>query len=632
MARLVALAVTPPEVPRSESPWDPQELVDEAHVFSALSPAARALIASCLEPMTIGGGEVLMREGDEPDAMYLIAVGRLRVTMNRDDGTQSTLAELGRGEVVGEMALIANDSRSATVTAVRDSQLLRLPTAAYLRLVSEHPEALRELTTRIVRRLVRSVRQGSPTSPVITIAVVPLDLDPLIMGFDERLHEAFERLTGRSSHVTSTATSEALGNLDLVSADRLASWFAAHEAGFNVVVYEADPAPTRWTDACIRQADLILFVASAAASPEMRPLEREVSARRHHTPCRTELVLVHPLGTRDPRGTRRWLISRTVGRHHHVMAERDADIDRVARLLVGRGIGAVFSGGGARGIANIGVLRALNEHGVPIDAVGGTSLGAVVAGCAARGQSTHEIATLLRRAVVESSPFDITFPAVSLAAGRRVTAHLRSGTEGLDLEDYWRSVFHVSTNLTSGEIEVHRRGPSWRAARASFSIPGVYPPVRNENGELLVDGGLLDNLPVGVMRAEHHGITVIAADVGRTRDLNAERMPGDGVVSGWEMLLRRLDPLAAKSETVGLARILMRLTELGSERSDDRGDVYIRPAVEAFGIADFKAFDRLVELGYAATNRAVGEWITRDSIPLGSAEPFTRHQPAGRTP
>ncbi|MCJ7437599.1 MAG: patatin-like phospholipase family protein [Acidimicrobiia bacterium] len=151
------------------------------------------------------------------------------------------------------------------------------------------------------------------------------------------------------------------------------------------------------------------------------------------------------------------------------------------------------------------VYRALIGHGVPIDATGGTSIGSLIAGGVAPGQSPEEIARQRRDAVFEQSPFDVTLPAVSLASGRRVTQRIKAGADGLDLEDGWRRVFAVSTNLTTGRAEIHRTGPGWQAIRANFSIPGVFPPVRTAADELLVDGGLLDNLPVGVMRASTRG-------------------------------------------------------------------------------------------------------------------------------
>jgi predicted acylesterase/phospholipase RssA len=352
----------------------------------------------------------------------------------------------------------------------------------------------------------------------------------------------------------------------------------------------------------------VLLVGAAREDPSERAVERAIEARRSRVHIRTELVLVYPAWTQDPRGTRRWLEARAVDRHHHVRVDRDADVDRVARLLIGRGIGVVFSGGGARGIAAIGVLAALNERGVPIDACGGTSIGALIAGGAARGLTPEALAHQLRAAVVDESPFDVTFPALSLAAGKRVTERIRKGADGLDLEDGWRNVFCVSTNLTTGRVEIHRTGPGWHAVRASFSIPGVFPPVRSATGDLLVDGGLLDNMPVGVMRGEHHNITVIAIDAGRTRDMVAGSLPGDGVVSGWRLLLGRFDRGASGTDGAGLGRVLMRLTELGSEPNADHGDVYIRPPVDAYSIGDFKAFDTLVDLGHDAGLRAIDAW------------------------
>jgi predicted acylesterase/phospholipase RssA/CRP-like cAMP-binding protein len=592
-----------------------ERLVADSTMFGSLSAEARAFVAHHLEPVTLPGGGMLMREGEPGDSLFFVAVGRLRVTMTKDDGTETLLAELGRGEVVGELAVMTSEPRSANVTALRDSQVLELSGEAFSSLVAEFPDSLRAITTQVVRRLVRSLREGSPTSPVVTIAVVPLSADPSATEFAARLRGALERLTGAANNVTATETAAALGDLSRVSTDRLAAWFAERELGFDAVVYAADPEPTEWTAACVRQADLVLLVAAAGEEPSVRPVERDIETRRSSVRARTELVLVHPARTRDPRGTRRWLLSRSVDRHHHARVDRDPDIDRVARLLLGRGIGVVFSGGGARGIAGIGVLEALNERGIPIDACGGTSIGSLIAGGAARGLSPDELARQIKAAVVDSSPFDVTFPALSLATGRRVTERIQEAADGLDIEDAWRSFFCVSTNLTTGTTEIHRSGPGWHAIRASFSIPGVFPPVRSANGDLLVDGGLLDNLPVGVMRGVHRGITVIAVDVGRSRDMVAGSLPDGGFVSGWRLLLGRFDRGTAARETAGLGRVLMRLTELGSEPNADQGDVYIRPAVDPFGIADFKAFDRLVTIGREAGERAVDDWRASGHAP-----------------
>jgi predicted acylesterase/phospholipase RssA/CRP-like cAMP-binding protein len=585
-----------------------ERLVGESTMFGHLEPAARAFVCERLVPRVLPGGRVLMRQGDHDDSMFLVGVGRLRVTVRRDDGTEARVAELGRGELVGELAVMSDEPRSATVTALRDSHVFELSSASFADLVARFPAALREISSEVVRRLVRSFREGSPTSPVVTIAMVPLSDDPQATHFATRLTASLARVTGAAIEVTVADAECALGDLAGVGADRLAAWFSARESGSEVVVYAAHSVPDDWTEACVRQADLVLLVGTSRDEPVVREVERAIDARRARVRARTELVIVHPVTARNPRGTREWLAVRAVDRHHHVRVDRDEDVDRVSRLLLGRATGVVFSGGGARGIAALGVLAALRERNVPIDACGGTSIGSIIAGGAARDLDADEIAELLRVAVVQSSPFDVTFPALSLAAGRRVTARIREAAEDLDLEDGWRRTFCVSTNLTTGDVEVHRHGPTWRAMRASFSIPGVFPPVRGRRGDLLVDGGILDNLPVGVMRAEHHQIRVIAVDVGRTRDLVAGSLPGEGVVSGWRLLLARLARDASAADTAGLGRVLMRLTELGGHRAADRGDLYIRPAVDAYGIADFKAFDELLRIGREEGLHALDNW------------------------
>ena len=327
---------------------------------------------------------------------------------------------------------------------------------------------------------------------------------------------------------------------------------------------------------------------------------------------RTELVLVHPQWTEDARGTSRWLAPRHVDRHHHVRTDRAEDADRVARLVLSRGIGVVYSGGGARGIAEVGVLRALREAQGP-DRRGRRDEHRLRSWPARRrGESspTGWPSCCTEALVNGKSPVDFTFPAVSIAAGARVTQRMQDAAVGLDMEDVWLNGFCVSTNLTRGEVAVHRTGPGWFALRASFSIPGVFPPMRTAGGDILVDGGVLDNMPVGIMRSLHDGISVIAVDVGSKRDVRAGALPDSGVVSGWQWLMQRLDPRAATPDMAGIIRVLMRITELGGSGAADLGDLYIRPPVDGIAMLEFGAFDELVELGYAAASTAIEEWLT----------------------
>ena len=588
-----------------------EALVRQNRVLGALPADARTLVCESLEPVFIPAGDTVMREGDPADCLYLVAAGRLRV-IARADGEEHVLAEIGRGDVVGEMALIVDRPRTADVVALRDTHLLRLSATAFGALTAAYPNAYRAVSTATVDRLLARQRVGRVSTPAVSVAILPLDCTPVVTHFVDLLTRSCARLAG-DAHQVSVEDARRVAGDDL-DRGRMASWSNDLEGDHALVLYLAEPEPTPWTEACLRQADLVVVVGDATTGPALRLVEGLVHGH-HRTDRRTELVLVHPAPTRDARRTTRWLGPRTVDRHHHVRDDNVEDVDRVARLILNRGVGVVFSGGGARGISEVGVYAALLDAGIPIDAVGGTSIGSIVAGGAARDMTPAAVAQLLREAVVDGkSPVDVTFPIVSIASGARVTEQMRRAADGLDFEDTWRRAFAVSTNITKGEPEIHADGPGWFALRASFSIPGVFPPMRNADGDVLVDGGVLDNMPVGIMRAQHDGIKVVAIDVGSQRDVRAGGLPDSGVVSGWRWLVDRVNPRAATDDMVGAIKVLMRITELGG-RDEDKGDLYIRPDVSGVAMLDFGSFDRLVDAGYEAGTRAAQEWLSSETPP-----------------
>jgi len=589
-------------------------LVEENTVLGTMDAEARRQLRAALEPVAVPGGTVLIHEGDPADCLYLVAAGRLRVVTTDDDGTEIRLAEIGRGGLVGEMALITNRPRTATVQVLRDTHLLRLSTTAFTQLVADHPESARRISTEMVDRLLRSRIVGRPSTPVVSIALLPLGPEPGVQRFGEYFERALARLAGSARQIDSLAAAAAVGP-DL-EGHRLAQWCSDLETENRVVIYLADPEPTTWTEACIRQADLLLLVADATTPPDLRRVEQVALKSREVAHSRTELVLVHPGWTEDPRGTCRWLAPRQLHRHHHVRSDRHQDADRVARLVLNRGIGVVYSGGGARGLAELGVLRALREANVPIDAAGGTSIGSIIAGATTTEMDIAATTEMLKAALIDGkSPVDFTLPIISLAAGARVSKSMQEAARGLDFEDAWLNGFCVSTNLTRGEVEVHRSGPAWVGLRASFSIPGVFPPMRTLDGDLLVDGGVLDNMPVGIMRNLFSGMNVIAVDVGSKRDIRAGALPDSGVVSGWRWLMQRVDPREQSPEIAGIIRVIMRITELGGSGGADLGDLYIRPPVDGVAMLDFSAFDRLVELGYETASLAIEEWLSSENAP-----------------
>jgi predicted acylesterase/phospholipase RssA len=319
-------------------------------------------------------------------------------------------------------------------------------------------------------------------------------------------------------------------------------------------------------------------------------------------------VLLHPAGVR-PHGTARWLAARSVDRHFHVREGRDDDVARLARLLTGSAIGLVLGGGGARGFAHLGALRALEEAGVPIDFVGGTSIGAIIAAGPALGLDAGEALEMCRRRF--SGLFDVTLPLVSLLTGRRISDNLEAVLGGTDIEDLVLPYLCVATNLSRAQAVVHQRGSLFRAVRSSISLPGVLPPV-SIDGDLYVDGGLLDNLPIEVMAAACGG-PVVAIDVSPEEDLRSD-LDLLGAVSGWQVLWQRLNPFARPLEVPYIPSVLMRSVVVGSlvrereRRASGLAGLYVKMPVAGFRLLEFGAIEAIAECGYRASAEPVRKW------------------------
>ena len=577
---------------------DERELGETA-LFGALDATVRRALADRLVPVTLEGGEVLMREGDPADGLYLVRAGRLQARTG-PEGEAVVIGEIGRGEVVGESALLTEQARTATVVALRDTELLRLSVASFEEVVAAHPAFLRPVAAQVVGRMLEARSRPNGSRPVASVVVVQLHAGRHAADAAGVLAASLVSVVGRATIVEER---------DRPAGTTGAGWVHALEEDHDLVVHRCGPGADDWARQALRQSDVVVLVADADEATGTTPVEVLLEEHRRRIDVPVELVLAHPAGRSEPTGTSRWLDERRLRRHHHVRAGARADADRVARLVTNRAIGLVLSGGGARSMAEIGVVRVMEELGVPIDAVAGTSAGALVAGAVARGWTAAQVRDALYEGMVtQGNPVDLTVPFTSLAAGRRMTDRLRAAAGTVDIEDLWLPFFCVSTNLSRNAPEVHRRGRGWRAVRASMSIPGVFPPVA-ERGDVLVDGGLVDNLPVGEMRAIHDGITVVAVDVGVHRGITAGDLPDDTVVHGWRLVLDRLHPARRSPQVAGILSILTRLTELGGgSRAVDRGDVLIRPDVERFPMLDFSNFGRIVDAGHHEAHAVLGPW------------------------
>jgi len=589
-----------------------------------------------LEPVHVAAGDIVIRQGaaDVSDGLYIVGYGRLRIHQE-EDGRRYFLGEVGPGDTIGEWELITGTPRRASVQAVRDSLLMRLSRSGLDRLAQWHPDLPFRLARQLLHRLVAVPGAGpDKVAPgVMTLAVVPAGRSALPERFLDQLADALER-SGTALVVSSRTIDRALGEdaSDTPLADarngRIVDWLQSTERAHRLVVYEADPTPSNWTRRCLRQADRVVLVARAGDHPGLGAVEEDLLGRDlPATEARRELVLLHDHGAGEPVATAAWLSRRHVAAHHHVRDRDPSHFQRLARLLTGRGVGVVFGGGGARGSAHLGVVRALEGAGIPIDAVGGTSIGSIVAFMCAMGWDHRQRMQKLPSFFSTRLIIQPTVPFVSLSSGRRLQRLIADETGGRAIEDLWIRFFSVSTNLSRATQVVHDRGELSVGLRASVSLPGVLPPVPSGT-DLLVDGGLLNNLPIDVMTEQLGGGRVIAVDLRRQVELKMQAAAGPSL-SGWLVLARRAWPRRERFDPPSIGAILQRSVELAGLLNDRTLlgrpglDLYLRPPVSRLATLDFKAAPLLVDDAYRYTreqlaNLAVDELF--DAQPAGAPD------------
>ena len=586
-------------------------------LFAVLDEITRLELAEQLEPVHVAAGDVVLRQGDPGDGLFLVVSGRLRVSV-AVDGTERVLHDLGRGAIVGEIALLGKRPRSATVHAVRDSDLLWLRVSSFDALVERSPALLAEMAQLLVDRLLtldRLVAKERPQAPPPasrTIAVAAAGKGTRAAAM---VAEQLAAQLARSSSVFLVNADVVARHLGPGAAQRgpgdpgraeLTGWLHAVERDHDHVIYQPDREDTPWSRLCLGQSDVVLLAASAGDDPSVGAVE----ARALSTgTLRCELVLLHPA---QPSATARWLKGRPVADHHHLRTGRPGDVARLARMITGTGCGLVLGGGGARGLAHLGVIRALEEAGVPIDVVGGTSIGAIMGALCAQDLDHAERVQRLRDIVRDGRrAFNPTLPLVAWSSGRRADRLLAEHLGPEPIEDLPLRFFCVSANLTLAEEVIHERGPLWPGVRASLSLPGLFPPVYAA-GDLLIDGGALDNVPVGVMRGRIGNGHIVAVDV--SPEVEPPTVPPfEGGMSGWRVLGRRLNPLAPAQPFPNVVDILSRSTGLSQVRhrraalDDHRIDLLLRPPVAEVGTLDFKGGVALIKAGYRHAAQALAK-------------------------
>ncbi|XP_073960081.1 patatin like phospholipase domain containing sws [Choristoneura fumiferana] len=650
-------------------------------VVRRLSPFVRQ-VDFALDWVFLESGRAVYRQDEESGSTFIVLSGRLRSVITHPNGKKELVGEYGKGDLVGIVEMVTATRRSTTVMAVRDSELAKLPEGLFNAIKLRFPVVVTRLINLLGHRILGSWQKptaglsGATLEPRVsahnfsTVAVVPVSDDVPLTAFTYELYHSLCAI-GPTVRLTSDVIRKLLGLtiMDPNNEYRLSSWLAQQEDKHKVALYQCDPSLTQWTQRCIRQADCILIVALGDKQPSIGKIEKEIERLAIRT--QKELVLLHREGGANPCGTVHWLNMRTwVSQHHHVrcphrmftrksqyrvselyskvlMSEASvhSDFSRLARWLTGTSVGLVLGGGGARGAAHVGMIRAIQEAGIPIDMVGGVSIGAFMG---ALWCMERNITTVTQKAREWSQKMtqwgkqlmDLTYPATSMFSGRQFNTTIRTTFGEVHIEDLWLPYFTVTTDISASCMRVHRHGSLWRYirasmslsgympplcdpvdghllldggyvnnlpgmlwryCRASMSIAGIFPPICDPNdGHLLLDGCYVNNVPADVMRslgAKH----ILAIDVGSQDDTDLTNYGDD--LSGWWLLWKRWNPFTTPVKVPNLPDIQSRLAYVSCNRQLEevkKSDYceYIRPPIDAYKTLQFGSFDEIREVGY----------------------------------
>lgn len=577
-------------------------------LFGQMTDGQFGLLAGLIEWVDLLGGECLFSEGDPGDALYILLNGRLQVRL-KDEKGKARFAEISKGESVGEMALLSGENRSATVVAIRDCHLARLSKASFELFFERCPAVGLNLARLVIARFSKS-KGKRQFRQIDNIAVVGTDASVDVRAFVRELLPFFpqgKKCLLLDSGAVDTFFGENIAQTPPALSEKnkvLSAWLDAQEAQHDFVFYLADRTTTEWTRRCARQADEVLLLADIArpagnAADPIADLKMAPDTGLAGPGPKFTLVLQHPPGVVMPTGTAAWLQAYRPDGHFHLRtATAQPDFARLARYLTDQTTGLALAGGGVRGFAHIGVWRALQEANIPVDVVGGTSMGAFVGGLMAFGWDHRAVREAVRGIALSRPSRDFNLlPLVSLIGGKHLDRALRHFYGGSDIEDCVLKFYCISSNLSLAQPEIHLYGDMFKAVRASGSLPGIVPPVVL-NGSLLIDGGVFNNFPVDIMAEMGIGnIIGVEMPPGKQRPLDYYELPGT-----WEVLKNHVFRTDGGANVPSLVSTLMQTTTLTSNYNQKQArtlaDVLIAPSVASFGFLQWEAFDKIVEAGY----------------------------------
>jgi NTE family protein len=562
-----------------------------AQLFGDITDEQLEQVFSIVEVLHFNTGEYLFEEGDAENVLYIVLSGRLRALKQGEHG-QRILGDIAVGEPVGELALFSKEPRSAAVVAIRKSIVLQIDETDYDKLVTLYPNFAFTLTQFVIERLKRNTFQQKSEAAPKNIAVIKLQPKHDFTPWTDDMRRELEAM-GTPINVYYPET-QLSGNLDTVFEEM------ENSAGINILV--CDHENDAWAKQCIMYCDLVVIATQFDAPSELYDVEKQLGIYDKSILCKKNyLLLLHPENAVPPTLTRRWFEGRHFDLHLHIRKSNARDIRRFCRIITHQAVGLVLGGGGAKGYAHIGTVKAMLESGIEFDFLGGASAGALFGIAISITDFDMAKTTDLGKKAAESNLLsnDYHFPFLSLMTGRKLRHYLQKMLGETHLEDIWVTTYVISTNYSTASLALHRKGLARQTVEASIAIPGVFPPTIIERN-LHVDGGVMDNLPIEAMyQMPVRHIIAISLSAQSPHLVDIETVP-----SAWQMLVNKFTK-KHRYRLPAMSSLLINSLTLNSKQKQEAAKgqiaIYLELDLRNFGFLNWSLWNELMSAGYNQT-------------------------------
>lgn len=603
-------------------------LLRNVESFQTLNDAILTKMARVADYHHVPRGEVLIKEGQPADNLFIVLKGRFTVLVG-----QTAIAEISMGEPIGELAFFAGGARTANVIAARNSMVMSLSRTTYDDLSAAMPALSQGILASLSRRLTRTVTDSPELRPKAgkVCSIFPGRDGILDARFTQRLSQAFDDIADWRVIDETHCPPDALND-----AAALALWLDQQEtASGKLVLICSDPARTpEWCKCAADNSDTVLLVVekTSAADGDVAPSALEQSLLNATLRPNIQLALYRQETSQPTTDTARWLDARDVALHHHIALDSNEDFARLGRFVRGEAVGLVLCGGGSFGTAHLGVIQALLERGHSFDFYGGTSIGAAMGGSLAIGMSTGRVMDLCDDVFVKSKVLSrVTIPKHSVFDHHRLDTALKKYFGGHNIEDMPINFFAVATSLTKNDTAVLRRGPLWQALRASASLPGVLPAFIKEDGEVLIDGGLIDNVPITVMRGLKSGpnlvLNFLAPKPWRTKAKYTDLPTRRQAIASLMSPAKKGRPKAPTVMSI-LSRAMVVSARKLLQQTDIGRDVLLNiPPLRGMSFMDWTRGRELFDASYAQMSQAMEDV---EDVNMKASDPFAQLREAAK--